>query len=177
MIGPIRQELLSGIKEQAQFEKVKNALQAFRDEPLDSSGYKLDSSGYKEDVASFNSPSSLKARLGQTPAVNAMLFSAEPTSSSNLSPSAGASRVSGLPRLRQGSPYSWVEFRRLPRLCARQDHRRASPLQGGGFQKDRHPIRYLTRSRMTSRPRIAVPFLLSSRPRTSARAEGPAVRG
>jgi hypothetical protein len=39
MIGPIRQELLSGIKEQAQFEKVKNALQAFRDEPLDSSDY------------------------------------------------------------------------------------------------------------------------------------------
>ena len=39
MIGPIRQELLSGIEEQAQFEKVKNALQAFRDEPLDSSDY------------------------------------------------------------------------------------------------------------------------------------------
>jgi predicted nucleic acid-binding protein len=39
MIGPIRQELLSGIKEQSQFEKVKNALQAFRDEPVDSSDY------------------------------------------------------------------------------------------------------------------------------------------
>ena len=39
MVGPIRQELLSGIKEQAQFEKVKNALQAFRDEPLDSYDY------------------------------------------------------------------------------------------------------------------------------------------
>ncbi|MFZ0311336.1 MAG: PIN domain-containing protein [Candidatus Korobacteraceae bacterium] len=39
MIGPIRQELLSGIKEQSQFEKVKYALQAFRDEPLDSSDY------------------------------------------------------------------------------------------------------------------------------------------
>ena len=39
MIGPIRQELLSGIEEQSQFEKVKNALSAFRGEPLDSSDY------------------------------------------------------------------------------------------------------------------------------------------
>jgi hypothetical protein len=29
VIGPIRQDLLSGIKEQSQFEKVKNALSAF----------------------------------------------------------------------------------------------------------------------------------------------------
>lgn len=39
MIGPIRQESLSGIKEQAQFEKLKNALQAFRDEPIETSDY------------------------------------------------------------------------------------------------------------------------------------------
>jgi predicted nucleic acid-binding protein len=39
MIGPIRQELLSGIKEQPQFEKIKLALQAFRDETLDASDY------------------------------------------------------------------------------------------------------------------------------------------
>jgi hypothetical protein len=43
-----------------------------------------------------------------------------------------------------------AEFRRLLRLCARQHHRRASPLQGGRFQKDRHPICSLTRSRMTN---------------------------
>src|SRR5271157_401301 len=34
MIGPIRQELLSGIKEQAQSEKLRTALAAFRDEPI-----------------------------------------------------------------------------------------------------------------------------------------------
>ncbi len=39
MIGPIRQELLSGIKNQAQFDKLKNALDAFRDEPVDTSDY------------------------------------------------------------------------------------------------------------------------------------------
>ena len=39
MIGPIRQELLSGIKEQAQFDKLKNALEAFRDEPIERSDY------------------------------------------------------------------------------------------------------------------------------------------
>lgn len=39
MIGPIRQELLSGIKDQPQFEKIKRVLQAFRDEPLDTSDY------------------------------------------------------------------------------------------------------------------------------------------
>jgi len=39
MIGPIRQELLSGIREQAQFEKIKRALQAFRDETVDTSDY------------------------------------------------------------------------------------------------------------------------------------------
>jgi hypothetical protein len=39
MIGPIRQELLSGIKEEAQFEKVKKALKPFRDEPIETSDY------------------------------------------------------------------------------------------------------------------------------------------
>jgi hypothetical protein len=39
IIGPIRQELLSGIKERAQFEKLKNALEAFRDEPIETPDY------------------------------------------------------------------------------------------------------------------------------------------
>jgi len=34
MIGPIRQELLSGIPSQAQFEALKEKLQAFEDLPL-----------------------------------------------------------------------------------------------------------------------------------------------
>ena len=34
MIGPIRQEVLSGIKDLAQFEKLKSALEAFPDEQL-----------------------------------------------------------------------------------------------------------------------------------------------
>jgi predicted nucleic acid-binding protein len=39
MIGPIRQELLSGIKEQTQFEKLRTALEAFRDEAIDTPDY------------------------------------------------------------------------------------------------------------------------------------------
>jgi len=39
MIGPIRQELLSGIKESAQFEKVKKALGPFRDEAVETLDY------------------------------------------------------------------------------------------------------------------------------------------
>jgi hypothetical protein len=39
MIGPIRQELLSGIKEQAQFDKVKGALDPFVDEHIDTADY------------------------------------------------------------------------------------------------------------------------------------------
>lgn len=39
MIGRIRQELLSGIEEQAQFEKLRKALQAFRDEPIETLDY------------------------------------------------------------------------------------------------------------------------------------------
>ena len=34
MIGPIRQELLSGIKEEAQFRKLRAALSAYRDEAI-----------------------------------------------------------------------------------------------------------------------------------------------
>lgn len=34
MIGPIRQEVLSGIKDLAQFERLRSALKAFPDEPL-----------------------------------------------------------------------------------------------------------------------------------------------
>jgi len=34
MIGPIRQEVLSGIMDTAQFEKLRSALEAFPDEPL-----------------------------------------------------------------------------------------------------------------------------------------------
>jgi predicted nucleic acid-binding protein len=39
MIGAIRQELLSGIKDQVQFDKLRGALQVFRDEPLDPFDY------------------------------------------------------------------------------------------------------------------------------------------
>ena len=39
MIGPIRQELLSGISSNKQFEELKEKLQAFRDLPLISSDY------------------------------------------------------------------------------------------------------------------------------------------
>ena len=46
MIGPIRQELLSGIKDPAQFEKLRTALDAFRDEPLDSADYERAASLY-----------------------------------------------------------------------------------------------------------------------------------
>jgi predicted nucleic acid-binding protein len=36
IVGPVRQEALSGIKEPAQFNKLKTALQAFPDEPIPS---------------------------------------------------------------------------------------------------------------------------------------------
>jgi predicted nucleic acid-binding protein len=39
MIGPIRQELLSGIKEQSQFERLRTALEAFRDETIATPDY------------------------------------------------------------------------------------------------------------------------------------------
>ena len=39
MTGPIRQEVLSGIKEEAQFQQVKKALHPFRDDPIETAGY------------------------------------------------------------------------------------------------------------------------------------------
>lgn len=39
MVGPIRQELLSGIGDKAQFQETKIALGAFRDEPLGTPDY------------------------------------------------------------------------------------------------------------------------------------------
>ncbi len=39
IIGPVRQELLSGIKTPAQYEKLRATLWAFPDEPLDTSDY------------------------------------------------------------------------------------------------------------------------------------------
>jgi len=39
LIGPVRQELLSGVKKPAQFEKLRNALTAFPDEPLTVADY------------------------------------------------------------------------------------------------------------------------------------------
>ncbi|MGA3079967.1 MAG: PIN domain-containing protein [Terracidiphilus sp.] len=39
IVGPIRQEVLSGIKEIAQFERLRSALEAFPDEPLTTGHY------------------------------------------------------------------------------------------------------------------------------------------
>jgi predicted nucleic acid-binding protein len=39
MIGPIRQEILSGIKDSAQFEKLRSTLNAFPDEPITTPHY------------------------------------------------------------------------------------------------------------------------------------------
>jgi hypothetical protein len=39
MVGPIRQEVLSGIRETAQFERLKGALGAFPDEPITAQDY------------------------------------------------------------------------------------------------------------------------------------------
>ena len=41
IIGPIRQEILSGIKDEAQFEKLKNSLQPFDDNPISPMEYEL----------------------------------------------------------------------------------------------------------------------------------------
>jgi predicted nucleic acid-binding protein len=48
MIGMIRQELLSGIKEPAQYEKIKAALDAFLDEPIDTADYEHAARLYNE---------------------------------------------------------------------------------------------------------------------------------
>jgi len=39
MLGPIRQEVLSGLKEPAQFERLRTALAAFPDEPITTAHY------------------------------------------------------------------------------------------------------------------------------------------
>jgi predicted nucleic acid-binding protein len=39
MLGPIRQELLSGIREEAQFLKLRNSLRAFEESPLEIEDY------------------------------------------------------------------------------------------------------------------------------------------
>ncbi len=39
MIGPIRQEVLSGVKDPKQFDRLRTALQAFSDEPIKTSDY------------------------------------------------------------------------------------------------------------------------------------------
>jgi hypothetical protein len=39
MLGPIRQEILSGIKEEAQFRRLREHLRAFEDEPLTTEDY------------------------------------------------------------------------------------------------------------------------------------------
>ena len=39
IIGPVRQELLSGIKNPAQYEKLRITLRPFRDEPIETSDY------------------------------------------------------------------------------------------------------------------------------------------
>jgi hypothetical protein len=39
LVGPIRQELLSGIREQAQYARLRDFLRAFRDEPLTVTDY------------------------------------------------------------------------------------------------------------------------------------------
>jgi predicted nucleic acid-binding protein len=39
MVGPVRQEVLSGIRHVEQFERLREHLQAFRDEPIESEDY------------------------------------------------------------------------------------------------------------------------------------------
>jgi predicted nucleic acid-binding protein len=39
MVGPVRQEILSGIRHMEQFERLRDHLEAFRDEPIESDDY------------------------------------------------------------------------------------------------------------------------------------------
>lgn len=59
MIGPIRQEVLSGVKDQAQFEKLRAALEAFPDETLTTAHY-------EEAARLFNLCRSLGVECGST---------------------------------------------------------------------------------------------------------------
>ena len=48
IIGPIRQELLSGVREQAQFERLREQLRAFPDTPITLEDYELAAAFYNE---------------------------------------------------------------------------------------------------------------------------------
>jgi predicted nucleic acid-binding protein len=48
MLGPVRQELLSGIKEKAQFELLREHLRAFPDLELDTSDYEAAASAFNQ---------------------------------------------------------------------------------------------------------------------------------
>lgn len=56
MLGPIRQELLSGIREEAQFRKLRDHLRAFPEHPLEASDY--------EDAADMNNRCRAKGIAG-----------------------------------------------------------------------------------------------------------------
>ena len=56
MLGPIRQELLSGIREEAQFRKLRDYLRAFPEHPLEASDY--------EDAADMNNRCRAKGIAG-----------------------------------------------------------------------------------------------------------------
>ena len=57
MIGLIRQELLSGIRDQSQFEKVKSSLAPFLDQPISSDDH--------EDAARLDNEGGSQRRLAQ----------------------------------------------------------------------------------------------------------------
>lgn len=46
MIGPIRQEILSGVKDAGQFERLRSALDAFEDEPITTRDYEQAARSY-----------------------------------------------------------------------------------------------------------------------------------
>jgi predicted nucleic acid-binding protein len=56
MLGPIRQELLSGIREEAQFRKLRDYLRAFPEHPLEAADY--------EDAAGMNNRCRAKGIAG-----------------------------------------------------------------------------------------------------------------
>lgn len=57
MLGPIRQELLSGLREEAQFRKLRDYLWTFPENPLELADY--------EEAASMNNRCRSKALLGR----------------------------------------------------------------------------------------------------------------
>jgi predicted nucleic acid-binding protein len=66
MLGPIRQELLSGIREEAQFRKLRNYLRAFPEHPLEAADY--------EEAADMNNRCRAKGIAGS--AVNFLICAA-----------------------------------------------------------------------------------------------------